>query len=162
MENENMLFVNILYKARKLAPLMQSPLMYYKFSSGGKEMKKLFSMFVAVAFALSMVGFTFAADNAAKPAAPAAEKKEADKKAGAEKKETDTKAGAEKKETDKKAAAEKKEAQKKAKAEKKEAQKKAAAEKKEADKKAAAEKKEADKKAAPVAPTTPAAPAEKK
>ena len=38
-------------------------------------MKKLFSMFVAVAFALSIVGFAFAADNAAKPAAPAAEKK---------------------------------------------------------------------------------------
>ena len=44
-------------------------------------MKKLFSMFVAVAFALSMIGVAFAADNAAKPAAPAAEKKEADKKA---------------------------------------------------------------------------------
>ena len=40
-------------------------------------MKKLFSMFVAVAFALSMVGVAFAADNAAKPAAPAAEKKAA-------------------------------------------------------------------------------------
>jgi len=42
-------------------------------------MKKLFSMFVAVAFALSMVGVAFAADPAAKPAAggqdPAAVKK---------------------------------------------------------------------------------------
>ena len=64
-------------------------------------MKKLFSMFVAVAFALSIVGFAFAADNAAKPAA---EKKETDTKAAAEKKETDTKATAEKKEADKKAA----------------------------------------------------------
>ena len=40
-------------------------------------MKRLFSMFVAVAFALSMVGVAFAADNAAKSAAPAAEKKAA-------------------------------------------------------------------------------------
>ena len=32
-------------------------------------MKRLFSLFVAVAFALSMVGVAFAADNAAKPAA---------------------------------------------------------------------------------------------
>jgi len=35
-------------------------------------MKKLFSMFLAVTFALSMVGVVFAADNAAKAAAPAA------------------------------------------------------------------------------------------
>ena len=45
-------------------------------------MKKLFSLFVAVAFALSMVGVAFAADDAAKPAdekkaAPAVEKKAA-------------------------------------------------------------------------------------
>ena len=35
-------------------------------------MKKLFSMFLAVTFALSTVGVVFAADNAAKAAAPAA------------------------------------------------------------------------------------------
>ena len=43
-------------------------------------MKKLFSMFLAVTFALTMVGIVFAADNAAKAAAPAAapaEKKKA-------------------------------------------------------------------------------------
>jgi hypothetical protein len=46
---------------------------------GGEKMKKLFSMFVAVAFALSMVGVAFAADPAAKPVVsgqdPAAVKK---------------------------------------------------------------------------------------
>ena len=39
-------------------------------------MKKLFSLFVAVAFALSMVGVAFAADDAAKPAAEKKAKKE--------------------------------------------------------------------------------------
>jgi hypothetical protein len=40
-----------------------------------KKMKKLFSTFLAVAFALSMVGVVFAADDAAKAAAAGAEKK---------------------------------------------------------------------------------------
>jgi len=44
----------------------------FNYSLEEKKMKKVFSMFLAVAFALSMVGVAFAADNAAKSAAPAA------------------------------------------------------------------------------------------
>jgi len=103
-ESEKYIIYQYLVSDREVGTSHAISIKYYKFSSGGKEMKKLFSMFVAVAFALSIVGFAFAADNAAKPAVPAAEKKEADTKAAAEKKETDKKATSEKKEADKKAA----------------------------------------------------------
>jgi hypothetical protein len=72
-----MFFINSLYIIGELALNMLSICKNFKFPSGGKEMKRLFSLFVAVAFALSMVGVAFAADNAAKSAAPAAETKAA-------------------------------------------------------------------------------------
>lgn len=73
---ENMLFIIGMFQSGELAPYMRAA--HTGISNRPveeKKMKKLFSTFLAVAFALSMVGVVFAADDAAKAAAAAAEKK---------------------------------------------------------------------------------------
>jgi len=108
-------------------------------------MKKLFSMFVAVAFALSIVGVAFAADNAAKPAAPALRRRR-HRRRRRRKLRRRRKGSREKRRRPRRRSEGGEEG----------SREEGGAEKKEAEKKAAAEKKEAEKKASPATPAAPA------
>jgi len=75
---ENLLFIINLFKLDELAPCMQHPLARISNTpfERGNEMKKIFTVLMAVAFVFSVAGFAVAAEKAAAPAAaaPAAEK----------------------------------------------------------------------------------------